>query len=93
MFMEQRSPGDTVLIPKRLTMKERRGNGVAATIPCYTNEIAPPGILQLSALGGRPQHMLKTKGKFGEIEGSYHSMLLIFTNCGKTRRAFRHRVR
>jgi hypothetical protein len=70
MFMEQRSPGDTVLIPKRLTMKERRGNGVAATIPCYTNEIAPPGILQLSALGGRPQPMLKLKGSLEKLRAA-----------------------
>jgi hypothetical protein len=70
MFMEQRSPGDTVLIPKRLTMKERRGNGVAATIPCYTNEIAPPGILQFSALGGRPQPMLKLKGSLEKLRAA-----------------------
>jgi hypothetical protein len=59
-----------VLIPKRLTMKERRGNGVAATIPCCTNEIAPPGILQLSALGGRPQPMLKLKGSLEKLRAA-----------------------
>jgi hypothetical protein len=70
MFMEHRSPGDTVLIPKRLTLKERRGNGVAATIPCCTNEIDPPGISQLSALGGRPQPMLKLKGSLEKLRAA-----------------------
>jgi hypothetical protein len=43
---------------------------VAATIPCCTNEIAPPGILQLSALGGRPQPMLKLKGSLEKLRAA-----------------------